>query len=184
MFLVSFGIFVFCRSLRENCGIYVESQRSGKRSLQGHSSMGVRADVVVVLLKPSELERTWSAHECTRQLTGVATSTQGNQSHSSMGVRVDMVAVLLKPSELERTWSAHECTRQLAGVATSTQGNQSIRCASHCESARAQPGVRSSAIAQTWQNWADATFFPKMVFFFFNWERKKYIFFFALCRCI
>jgi hypothetical protein len=66
---------------------------------------------------------------------------------------------LLKPSEFERTL-------QLAGVATSTQGNQSVWCASHCESAQAQLGVRSSTIAQTWQSWADVTFFLEMAFFF------------------
>lgn len=64
---------MFCMSLRENCSIYVELQKSGKRSLQSHSSTGVRADMAGVLLKPRELERT-------RQLAGVATSTQGNQS--------------------------------------------------------------------------------------------------------
>jgi len=30
MFLISFGALMFCRSFRENCGLYMELQRSGK----------------------------------------------------------------------------------------------------------------------------------------------------------
>jgi hypothetical protein len=73
MFLVSFGILVFYKSLKENCNIYMELQRSGKISLQSYSGMGDRVNVAAVLLKTSELE-------LTQQLVGVVTSTQGNQS--------------------------------------------------------------------------------------------------------